>query len=1031
MNFKFWAATKVSLFIIALLEHLSHLSPVRARVAPFPSCIMDDGEEELYDEFGNYIGPDLNDSDDDDDDDDDEEEGDEEEEEEDDDDDDAGGHRRGGAAGGEWEDDEDIDGRGIEDIGGSGEGGDGGEGKEYESAIVLHEDKKYYPDADEVYPDAETLVMDEDAQPLEEPIVAPIKKKTFSVLEKSIPSTSYNTEFMTGLMDRLDLVRNVAVLGNLHSGKTLFCDALIAETHDEPWDPTKERRYTDTRQDEQDRGCSIKSTPVSLVLENSRGKSYLLNVADCPGHVNFSDESTAALRVADGAVIVVDAVEGVMMGTERMIKHAVQEQVPVVLVVTKVDRLILELTLPPADAYFKLVHTIEEVNNLIDFYSDGMGGGGPQRLSPAHGNVCFASGTHGWCFSLQSFAGLYALYHPGVDPKAFARRLWGDAWLDPETRKFVRKPPSSGQPRSFVQFVLEPLYKVYSQVLGETTERLAATLKGLGLKLTRKELDLDPKPLLRVVLSRFFGTVSGFVDMLVAHVPSPRSGAPPKVGHCYSGETGGVGLGGVGLGGGLGGFDDDEDGALELDPLVRGMATCDAKAPLVINVVKLYPTPDGKSFAALGRVMSGMARPGQEVRVLGEAYSLDDDEDMAIRTISNLSLPEGRYRIDIDRVPAGCWVLIDGVDDAISKTATLVENTLATAGATIYHPLRFNTLSVIKLAIEPLNPSELPKMLDGLRSVNKTYPLLTTKVEESGEHVVMGTGELYLDCVMHDLRRMYSEVEIKVADPVVQFCETVLETSSLKCFAETPNKQNRLTMICEPLEKGLADDIEGGEVRIGWERKRIGEFFQSKYDWDLLAARSVWAFGPDVAGPNVLVDDTLAGEVDKRALGTVRESIVQGFQWGCREGPLCDEPIRNVKFKMLDATIAAEPIHRGGGQIIPTARRCAYSGFLMATPRLMEPVFFVEMQAPADIVSNLYDVIARRRGHVVQDAPKPGTPFYTVKGYIPAMDSFGFETDLRQHTQGLAFCLQTFDHWSVVPGDPLDKSIVLRPLEPR
>lgn len=162
-------------------------------------------------------------------------------------------------------------------------------------------------------------------------------------------------------------------------------------------------------------------------------------------------------------------------------------------------------------------------------------------------------------------------------------------------------------------------------------------------------------------------------------------------------------------------------------------------------------------------------------------------------------------------------------------------------------------------------------------------------------------------------------------------------------------------------------------------RRAAGNFFQTNYDWDLLAARSIWAFGPDTKGPNVLVDDTLPSEVDKALLGSVRDHIVQGFQWGCREGPLCDEPIRNVKFKILDATIAPEPIHRGGGQIIPTARRVCYSAFLMASPRLMEPVLGVQIQCPADVVSGIYPVIARRRGHVVQDAPKPGAPFYTVQ----------------------------------------------------
>ena len=101
--------------------------------------------------------------------------------------------------------------------------------------------------------------------------------------------------------------------------------------------------------------------------------------------------------------------------------------------------------------------------------------------------------------------------------------------------------------------------------------------------------------------------------------------------------------------------------------------------------------------------------------------------------------------------------------------------------------------------------------------------------------------------------------------------------------------------------------------------------------------------------------------MDKGLLGSVKDSIVQGFQWGTREGPLCDEPIRNVKFKILDAVIANEPIHRGGGQIIPTARRVAYSAFLMATPRLMEPYYYVEVQAPADCVSAVYTVLARRR----------------------------------------------------------------------
>ena len=181
---------------------------------------------------------------------------------------------------------------------------------------------------------------------------------------------------------------------------------------------------------------------------------------------------------------------------------------------------------------------------------------------------------------------------------------------------------------------------------------------------------------------------------------------------------------------------------------------------------------------------------------------------------------------------------------------------------------------------------------------------------------------------------------------------------------------------------------------------------------------------------SLLLDDTLPGEVDKGLLGAVRDNVIQGFRWGCREGPLCDEPVRNVKFKILDASLATGAIQRGAGQIIPAARRATYSSMLMATPRIMEPVYVMQVQDPADNIDAVSKLLDRRRGHVVSDVPKPGSPFYVVRAYVPVIESFGLETDLRILTQGQAFCQQVFDHWTIVPGDPLDRDVVLHPLEP-
>lgn len=922
-------------------------------------------DQDLYDEFGNYIGPEL-DSDDDD-----EEDSDDEREEH--------ADREYGDDDDEMEQDDDHN----------------------EMQVVLHEDKKYYPTAEEVYgPEVETIVQEEDNQPLTEPIIAPVKKKKFAMTEQDLPATSYNMEFLADLMDTPELIRNVTLCGHLHHGKTSFVDCLIEQTHPEIYSSDdKDIRYTDTLFTEQERGVSIKASPVTLVLPDSRNKSYLMNLFDTPGHVNFSDEVTAAFRISDGVVIFIDAAEGIMLNTERLLKHAIQEKLPVTICLNKIDRLMLELKLPPTDAYYKLRHTLEEVNSLLSVYSEDETG---VTVSPLLGNVCFASSYYRFCFTLGSFAKIYSDSFGGINDKEFARRLWGDIYFNSKTRKFTKKPPSSSSQRSFVEFVLEPMYKIFAQVVGDVDECLPRLCDELGISLTKEERKLNIRPLLRLVCNRFFGDFTGFVDMCVNFIKSPVDNAQTKIENIYTGGS-------------------DSD-------LVEHMCQCDPDGPLMIHTTKLYPTQDATSFHVLGRIMSGTLLANQEVRILGENYSLQDEEDSRFGQVGRLWISEARYKVEVNRVPAGNWILIEGIDQPIVKTSTITDVSNSDE-VYIFRPLKSNTSSVIKIAVEPVNPSELPKMLDGLRKVNKSYPLLTTKVEESGEHIILGTGELYLDCVMHDLRKMYSEIDIKVADPVVSFCETVVETSSLKCFAETPNKRNKLTMIAEPLEKGLAEDIENEVVQITWPRKRLGEFFQTKYDWDLLAARSIWAFGPDATGPNILVDDTLPSEVDKSLLGAVKDSIVQGFQWATREGPLCDEPIRNVKFKILDAVIAQEPLHRGGGQIIPTARRVAYSAFLMATPRMMEPYNFVEVMAPADCVSAVYTVLAKRRGHVTQDAPVPGSPLYTIKAFIPAIDSFGFETDLRTHTQGQAFCLSVFHHWQIVPGDPLDKSILIRPLE--
>ena len=134
---------------------------------------------------------------------------------------------------------------------------------------------------------------------------------------------------------------------------------------------------------------------------------------------------------------------------------------------------------------------------------------------------------------------------------------------------------------------------------------------------------------MQLVLRKFFGRANrttGFVDMVTTHVPSPVRGAATKVAHTYSGA--------------------------EHEQLTQAMYRCDPRGPLMVNIVKLFSAPDCETFMAFGRILSGTVRMGQRVRVLGEAYSLDDEEDMVERTVASVAMGEGRY--DAREAPPWC-----------------------------------------------------------------------------------------------------------------------------------------------------------------------------------------------------------------------------------------------------------------------------------------------------------------------------------------------------------------------------------------
>lgn len=807
---------------------------------------------------------------------------------------------------------------------------------------------------------------------------------------------NFTIDQMRVQMDNRTNIRNMSVIAHVDHGKSTLTDSLVAAAGIIAMEDAGNVRLTDTRQDEKDRGITIKSTGISLYFElpeavtlpsEATGRDFLINLIDSPGHVDFSSEVTAALRVTDGGLVVVDMVEGVCVQTETVLRQALGERIIPVVTINKLDRGFLELQLDPEEMYQNFVRVIENANVIIQTYRDELLG--DVTCYPEKGNVAFSAGLQGWSFTIPQFARIYAKKF-GVDVAKMTQRLWGDYYFDPEAKTWSGKSTSaSGKnlSRAFCKFVLEPIKTLFKACMDQDMVLLEKMLTALNIQLTAEERALQQKRLLKAVMQKWLPADKALLEMMVVHLPSPAKAQKYRVENLYSGPMD--------------------------DPSATAIRNCDPNGPLVMYVSKMVPTPDKGRFFAFGRVFAGTIVSGQKVRILGANYEHGKKDDLYVKSIQRLVMMMGRRTEPVDSVPVGNTCAIVGIDQFLVKSGTLTTDEETYPIVT----MKFSVSAVVRVAVQPKNPADLPKLVEGLKRLSKSDPLVQCSIEESGEHIVAGAGELHLEICIKDLQEEFmGGAPLVVSEPVVSFRETVIAESSEVCLSKSPNKHNRLYVVAKPLEEGLAEKIDSGKVSSKDDPKNRARILAEDYGWDVTEARKIWCFGPNTDGANVVVDCTKAVQY----LNEIKDSVVAAFQWATKEGVLMSENMRGIRFNIMDVVLHTDAIHRGGGQIIPTARRVFYAAQLTAQPRIMEPVFLAEIQAPQSAVGGIYSVMNKRRGQIVEEIQRPGTPMLNVKCYLPVTESFGFTADLRANTSGQAFPQLIFDHWKVLPGSPYE-----------
>ncbi|XP_017752172.1 PREDICTED: elongation factor-like GTPase 1 isoform X2 [Eufriesea mexicana] len=363
-------------------------------------------------------------------------------------------------------------------------------------------------------------------------------------------------------------IRNICILAHVDHGKTTLADSLVASNGIISNKLAGKLRYLDSRADEQLRGITMKSSCITL-YHKCNGQEFAINLIDSPGHVDFASEISTAVRLCDGAIIMIDVVEGVCPQTRSALSISYMEGLKPILVLNKIDRLITEMKLSPLDAYVHLTQVLEQVNAVMgelfasdimereekeELKTEGMENSSERNLadwqsvlediddsnlyfSPEQGNVLFSSATDGWGFGIKEFANILST-KLGFSEKVLSKTLWGDYYINTKTKRIMKGAQDKAKKPLFVQLILDNLWTLYETItVRKDKEKVCLMAKKLDIKLTIRDLrHTDSRVQLQAVCSQWLPLARACLDVLCEKVPAPHNLSSEKVERLLSGN---------------------------------------------------------------------------------------------------------------------------------------------------------------------------------------------------------------------------------------------------------------------------------------------------------------------------------------------------------------------------------------------------------------------------------------------------------------------------------------------------------------
>ncbi|OHT11983.1 Elongation factor Tu GTP binding domain containing protein [Tritrichomonas foetus] len=795
-----------------------------------------------------------------------------------------------------------------------------------------------------------------------------------------------NKEQIDKLLSRPDHIYNFCILAHVDHGKTTLCDHLLATNGIISKELAGEIRYMDCLPAERDRNITMKTSAVSLLAQKERDL-YYMTVVDSPGHVDFEAEVSNAVRLADGCIILVDAVEGVCVQTELVLRVAMREKLAAILVINKIDRLFVELGMDPQAAEIHLQQLLTEVNAATMLQDS--------PFDPTLGNVVFASCQGKWGVSVPKVACQWA-EKLKISEETAINLFWDNNYYDPVRKVITKKQPDAKSLTFFAQSILMPIYKAYRDPKEISSTELQQMAKRLNVEIGPRDNAVN-------IIAKWMPLSVTLIENVLKFLHTPlQSQSEGLTSICPD----------------LNMNEELFNGAVKVDSNTKTLAF----APKIVHggLLRFPPGAPTYKFVAYLRVYCGSIKVGDKLYV-----SHVKTETVTEITVTSLYIFMGNELITINRAAAGCVVGI-GLNDPMLKQSTLS----SVEDAPLFKSTTHYAQPIVKVSLEAEDLTQQATLVEGAELLAKIDPAVVISNESNGQLLMSCMGEVHLQFCIDELKNYLAKVEFSVSEPLVPCKETVTKSSPKVSVSAGATS---IEASCFSLPKEAIDILEKKQALLATKDiNNVNIINDIKEELTPILGEKLVQNIIDVNSINILIAD--------EQFSSFHNSLIAGFRLCVSAGPLCEEPIFGVCFTVesvsirqltleyllqMDDESAFAPASSDAplqfGEAIGCTKEAFRAAFQEATPRILEPMYRCEVQSDFTVIGKTYEVLQAHRCKIVEEKQKEGINSTFISCFLPVIESFGFPNDLGSKTSGKAYPQLVFSHFELVTDDPFWK----------